>query len=383
MTLSFLQNYWWFIVSLLGGILVFLLFVQGGQSLIFQLAKNTDERKLLVNVLGRKWGFTYTTLATFGGGFFASFPLFYSTSFSGAIYVWMLLLLCFVLQAVSYEYMDKPGNIFGAKTYQIFLFINGLLATVLIGTAVATFYTGSDFTVNKINLTDLGAPTVSVWNSAWHGIEAAFNVHNLCLGVTIFFLARTLALLYFINRISAKHETILARVRKQLWINAIIFVVFFLAFVIWTFLSKGFAVNPDTQEVFMQPFKYFLNLWQMPVVLIFFLLGVVAVLYGIGITLFCKGNRRGIWFAGVGTVVTVACLLLIAGWNNTAFYPATPDLQSSLTLKNASSSLTTLKTMFFVSFLVPFVLAYIFWAWRVLEKKQTDIAEVKSEEDDY
>lgn len=378
MTYTFLQNYWWFIVSLLGGILVFLLFVQGGQSLIFQLSKNTDERKLLVNVLGRKWGFTYTTLATFGGGFFASFPLFYSTSFSGAIYVWMLLLLCFVLQAVSYEFMDKPGNVFGSKTYQIFLFVNGLLATVLLGTAVATFYTGSNFTVNKANLFDLGAPTVSVWNSAWHGIEAAFSVHNLCLGIAVFFLARTLALLYFINRVN--NDTILERARKQLWINAIVFVVFFLAFVIWTLLSKGFAVNPDTQEVFMQPFKYFLNLWQMPVVFIFFLTGVVAVLYGIGITLFCKGSRKGIWFAGIGTVITVCCLLLIAGWNNTAFYPAAPDLQSSLTLTNASSSPTTLKTMFYVSFLVPFVLAYIVWAWRALERKQTDIAEVKNEE---
>ena len=380
-TYSFLQNYWWFIVSLLGGILVFLLFVQGGQSLIFQLTKNADERKLLVNVLGRKWGFTYTTLATFGGGFFASFPLFYSTSFSGAIYVWMLLLLCFVLQAVSYEYMDKPGNVFGAKTYQIFLFVNGLLATVLIGTAVATFYTGSDFTVNKANLFEMGGPTVSTWNSAWHGIEAAFSVHNLCLGLAVFFLARTLALLYFVNRVN--HEKILERARKQLWINAIIFVVFFLAFVIWTLLSKGFAVDPVTQTVSLEKFKYFNNLWQMPVVLIFFLLGVVAVLYGIGITLFCKNSRRGIWFAGVGTVVTVACLLLIAGWNNTAFYPATPDLQSSLTLKNASSSFTTLKTMFYVSFLVPFVLAYIVWAWRKLENRQTDVAEVKDEEMEY
>jgi len=380
-TYSFLQNYWWFIVSLLGGILVFLLFVQGGQSLIFQLTKNADERKLLVNVLGRKWGFTYTTLATFGGGFFASFPLFYSTSFSGAIYVWMLLLLCFVLQAVSYEYMDKPGNVFGAKTYQIFLFVNGLLATVLIGTAVATFYTGSDFTVNKANLFEMGGPTVSTWNSAWHGIEAAFSVHNLCLGLAVFFLARTLALLYFVNRVN--HEKILERARKQLWINAIIFVVFFLAFVIWTLLSKGFAVDPVTQTVSLEKFKYFNNLWQMPVVLIFFLLGVVAVLYGIGITLFCKNSRRGIWFAGVGTVVTVTCLLLIAGWNNTAFYPATPDLQSSLTLKNASSSFTTLKTMFYVSFLVPFVLAYIVWAWRKLENRQTDVAEVKDEEMEY
>ncbi|MDR1653069.1 MAG: cytochrome d ubiquinol oxidase subunit II [Prevotellaceae bacterium] len=377
----FLQNYWWFIVSLLGGILVFLLFVQGGQSLLFQLSKNDDERRLLVNVLGRKWEFTYTTLATFGGGFFASFPLFYSTSFSGAIYVWLLVLFCFVLQAVSYEYMNKPGNIFGARTYQIFLFVNGLLATVLLGTAVATFYTGSDFTVNKLNLTDVESPVISVWNSAWHGIEAAFNVQNLCLGVAVFFLARTLALLYFINRVN--HETILERARKQLWINAVVFVVFFLAFVIWTLLSKGFAVNPETQEVFMQPYKYFLNLWEMPVVLIFFLLGVVAVLYGIGITLFCKNSRKGIWFAGAGTVITVTCLLLIAGWNNTAFYPATPDLQSSLTIRNASSSEFTLKTMFYVSFLIPFVLAYIVWAWRSLERKQSDIKEIKEDEHSY
>jgi cytochrome d ubiquinol oxidase subunit II len=381
LTYSFLQNYWWFLVSLLGGILVFLLFVQGGQTLLFQLSKNDDERKLLINVLGRKWEFTFTTLVTFGGAFFASFPLFYSTSFGGAYWVWILILLCFVLQAVSYEYQSKPGNIFGKKTYQIFLFINGLLGTILLGTAVATFFTGSNFVVNKMNLTDFGNTTISQWGTAWHGLEAALNVQNLCLGITVFFLARTLALLYFINRVDNKN--IQERAHKKLWVNAIVFVVFFLAFVIWTLLSEGFAVNPATQEVYMEKYKYFLNLWQMPIVLIFFLLGVVGVLGGIIGTLFCKDFKKGIWFAGVGTIVTVTCLFLIAGYNNTAFYPAVPDLQSSLTIQNASSSPFTLKVMFYVSFFIPFVLAYIFYAWRSLEKKQIDIADVKEDEHAY
>ncbi|MDR0810823.1 MAG: cytochrome d ubiquinol oxidase subunit II [Paludibacter sp.] len=381
-TYEFLQNYWWFIVSLLGGILVFLLFVQGGQTLLFQLAKNENENKLLINVLGRKWEFTYTTLVTFGGAFFASFPLFYSTSFGGAYWVWILILICFVLQAVAYEYQSKPGNVFGKKTYQIFLFANGLLGTVLIGTAVATFYTGSNFTVNKLNLTDFGGDSVvSQWGTAWHGLEAALNVQNLCLGITIFFLARTLALLYFINRID--HKELLERAKKQLWINAAVFVVFFLAFVIWTLLSSGFAVNAETGEVSLEKFKYFNNLIEMPIVAVIFLVGVVAVLYGIITTLLCKVTRKGIWFAGVGTVLTVTALLLLAGYNNTAFYPALPDLQSSLTIRNASSSEFTLNVMFYVSFLVPFVIAYIFWAWRVLERKQTTIEEVKEEEHGY
>ncbi|MDR2853875.1 MAG: cytochrome d ubiquinol oxidase subunit II [Prevotellaceae bacterium] len=378
-TYSFLQNYWWFIVSLLGGLLVFLLFVQGGQTLLFGLSKTDDERKLLVNVLGRKWEFTFTTLVTFGGAFFASFPLFYSTSFGGAYWVWILILLCFVLQAVSYEYQSKPGNIFGKKTYQIFLFANGLLGTILLGTAVATFFTGSNFHVEKLNLSNLAAPTISSWGSAWHGLEAALNVQNLCLGITVFFLARTLGLLYFINRVD--NRNIQERAHKQLWGNAIVFVVFFLTFVIWTLLSQGFAVNPQTQEVSLEPYKYFNNLIQMPLVLVVFLVGVVAVLFGIIATLFKKDFRKGIWFAGAGTVFTVTALLLLAGYNNTAFYPAIPDLQSSLTIQNSSSSLFTLRTMFYVSFFIPFVLAYIVWAWRVLEKKQTTIAEI--DEDDH
>ncbi|GHT19492.1 cytochrome D ubiquinol oxidase subunit II [Bacteroidia bacterium] len=381
-TYEFLQNYWWLIVSLLGGILVFLLFVQGGQTFLFSLAKNDDERKLLVNVLGRKWEFTFTTLVTFGGAFFASFPLFYSTSFGGAYWVWILILLCFVLQAVSYEYQSKPGNIFGKKTYQSFLFINGLLGTILLGTAVATFFTGSNFVVNKMNLVDFGGNNVvSQWGTPFHGLEAALNVQNLCLGVAVFFLARTLALLFFINRVD--NANIQTRAHKQMWVNAIVFVVFFLAFVIWTLLSEGFAINAATGEVYLEKYKYFLNLWQMPVVLVLFLAGVVAVLYGIIATLLCNGFRKGIWYAGIGTVVTVTMLLLIAGYNNTAFYPALPDLQSSLTIRNASSSEFTLRAMFYVSFLIPFVLAYIVWAWRKLENKQTDIKEVKEEEHSY
>lgn len=381
LTYSFLQEYWWFVISLLGGILVFLLFVQGGQSMLFSFAKNEDERRLMVNVLGHKWEYTFTTLVTFGGAFFASFPLFYSTSFGGAYWVWITILFCFVLQAVSYEFQSKPGNIFGKRTYQWFLFINGLLGTILLGTAVATFFTGSDFHVNKNNMTDLAMPIISSWGNAWHGLEAAFNLRNLSLGLAVFFLARTLALLFFINRL--KHDVLQERAHKQLLNNSILFVVLFLTFVIWTLLSEGFAVNPDTGEIYMEKYKYFFNLVQMPFVLIFFLLGVVAVLYGIISSLIWKNNHKGIWFAGAGTIVTVCCLFLIAGWNNTAFYPATPDLQSSLTIRNASSSEFTLRIMFYVSFFVPVVIAYIFYAWRSLEKKPTTLEEVDGDEHVY
>lgn len=368
-------------MSLLGGLLVFLMFVQGGQSMLGSLSRKEDEKKLLVNTLGRKWEYTFTTLVTFGGAFFASFPLFYSTSFGGAYWVWIAILFCFVLQAVSYEFQSKPGNVFGKKTYQIFLFLNGLLGTILIGTAVGTFFTGSNFFVEKGNLANLAMPVISSWGSSWHGLEAVLNFRNVSLGLAVFFLARSLALLYFINRL--KHTTLEARARKQLWYNAIPFVVFFLTFLIWTLFSEGFAVNAVTGEIYMEKYKYFFNLIQMPIVLIFFLIGVVAVLFGIIATLLKNGFKKGIWFAGVGTVFTVCCLLLIAGWNNTSFYPATPDLQSSLTIANASSSLFTLKAMFYVSFFIPFVLAYIIYAWRLLEKKPTDLADVDSNPHSY
>jgi len=380
-TYSFLQHYWWFIISLLGGILTFLLFVQGGQSMLFSLSKKEDERRLLVNVLGRKWEYTFTTLVTFGGAFFASFPLFYSTSFGGAYWVWMAILFCFIIQAVSYEFQSKPGNTLGKTTYRVFLFINGLLGTILIGAAVATFFTGSDFAIIKGNITNQLAPVISQWGNEWHGLEALLNVRNWLLGLAVFFLSRTSAALYFVNRLNDENLEIASR--KAVLVNAIPFLVFFLSFVIWTMFAEGFAVNPETGVVFMEKYKYFFNLIQMPIVLVLFLLGVVSVLWGIGATVFNPEFKKGIWFSGVGTVLTVCSLLLLAGYNNTAYYPATPNLQSSLTIFNSSSSEFTLNAMTIVSALIPFVLAYIFYAWRSLEKKRTDINDINSDDHAY
>lgn len=375
-TYIFLQQYWWFIVSLLGAILVFLLFVQGGQTLIYTLGKTEAERTMLVNVLGRKWEFTFTTLVTFGGGFFASFPLFYSTSFGGAYWVWMAILFCFTLQAISYEFRTKPNNFLGQKTYEVFLFLNGLLGTILLGTAVATFFTGSQFSVNKLNLVSTGNPVISSWETPWHGLEAALNFHNLSLGLAVFFLARTLAILYFMN--SVNHDAILERSRKHLLYNAIPFLVFFLTFVIWLMVRDGFAVNPSNGAVFMEKYKYLHNLLQMPAVLVLFLVGVVLVLWGIGKSLLSKYSK-GIWFAGFGTVFTVLALFLIAGYNNTAFYPSTYNIQNSLTIYNSSSSKFTLTVMSIVSILIPFVLAYIWYAWKSLNVKKIDEDEIKTE----
>jgi len=379
-TYSFLQHYWWFLISLLGGILAFLLFVQGGQTLLFSLSKTEDERRLLVNTLGRKWEFTFTTLVTFGGAFFASFPLFYSTSFGGAYWVWMAILFCFIIQAVSYEFQSKPGNVYGATTYRSFLFINGLLGTFLIGVAIATFFTGSDFMVNKGNITNQLAPVISSWGNEWHGLEALLNVRNLMLGLAVFFLSRSLALLYFINRLN--HEVLEVQSRKYLWYNALPFVVFFLIFVIWTLFSKGYAVDATTGIVTLEKYKYFTNLIEMPVILGTFLLGVVAVLTGIIGALVSSKFKMGIWFAGIGTIVTVCSLLLITGYNNTSFYPSI-NLQSSLTIFNASSSEFTLKAMSLVSLFIPVVLIYIFIAWRAMEKKRIDIEDVNGDEHAY
>jgi cytochrome bd ubiquinol oxidase subunit II len=379
-TYSFLQHYWWFIISLLGGILAFLLFVQGGQSMLFSLSKTEDERRLLVNTLGRKWEFTFTTLVTFGGAFFASFPLFYSTSFGGAYWVWMAILFCFIIQAVSYEFQSKPGNVFGTNTYRAFLFINGLLGTFLIGVAIATFFTGSDFIVNKGNITQQLAPVISSWGNEWHGLEALFNIRNLMLGLAVFFLARSLAVLFFINRLN--HEVLEARSRKYLWYNAIPFVIFSLTFVIWTLLSEGFAVDPATGVVHMEKYKYFVNLIEMPIVLAFFLLGVGAVLVGVIGTWLSQKFKKGIWFAGAGTIVTVCCLLLTAGYNNTSYYPST-HLQSSLTIFNSSSSEFTLNAMSIVSLFIPVVLVYIIVAWRAMEKNRIDIEDVNGDDHAY
>ena len=385
-THSLLQHYWWIIVSLLGAILVFLMFVQGGQTLIYTLGKTNEERTLLINLLGRKWEFTFTTLVTFGGAFFASFPLFYSTSFGGAYWVWMLILFAFIVQAVSYEYRSKAGNFLGKRTYESFLLANGILAPVLIGTAVATFFTGSQFSVNFMNITRLTGdkmPVISEWTGPAHGLEAALNPHNLLLGLTVFFLARVLALLYFMNRLN--HPVMMERIKKQLLINAILFVMFFLGFTIWTLLSSGFAVNPQTGVISLESFKYLHNLLQMPVVAILFILGVALVLIGIirPLTCFEKCSTKGIWGAGIGTILTVFSLFLLAGFNDTAYYPSTFDLQSSLTITNSSSSSYTLTVMSYVSLLVPFVIAYIWVAWRSIDNKKIDSIELENESHVY
>lgn len=376
-TYIFLQHYWWFIVSLLGAILVFLLFVQGGNSLIFCLGKTEEQRKMIINSTGRKWEFTFTTLVTFGGAFFASFPLFYSTSFGGAYWLWMIILFTFVLQAVSYEFQSKAGNLLGKTTYRAFLVINGVVGPVLLGGAVATFFTGSGFYINKGNIADTVMPVISSWANAGHGLDALLNPWNVVLGLAVFFLARILGALYFINNIG--DADLVKRCRRALWGNTGLFLVFFLAFVIRTLLAEGYAVNPETGEVFMEPYKYLTNFIEMPVVLLVFLIGVLAVLWGIVRTVWKPSFDKGIWFAGAGTVLTVLALLLVAGYNNTAYYPSTADLQSSLTLANSCSSQFTLRVMAYVSVLVPFVLAYIFYAWRSIDRKKIDAAEMQDE----
>ncbi|MCX6248911.1 MAG: cytochrome d ubiquinol oxidase subunit II [Bacteroidetes bacterium] len=383
LSLLTLQQYWFMIVSLLGALLVFLMFVQGGQTLIFQLGKTETEKKILINSLGRKWEFTFTTLVTFGGAFFASFPLFYSTSFGGAYWVWIAILFCFIIQAVSYEFRSKPNNFLGQKTYEIFLFINGALGTILIGAAVSTFFTGSQFSIQKANLAEYANPVISQWQGPAHGLEAVLNWHNVALGLAVFFLARILGTLYFMNTVDDKN--ILGRAKRQLLINAGPFLVFFLAYVIALILSKGFAVDPSSGMVTMEDFKYLHNLLAMPLVLILFLLGVLLVLWGIIRPLwkFDQCASKGIWFAGIGTVLTVFSLFLLAGFNNTAYYPSTYDLQSSLTIMNSSSSHYTLTAMSYVSLLVPFVLAYIWYAWWSLNRKKIDAAEMESDEHAY
>jgi cytochrome d ubiquinol oxidase subunit II len=381
MSIEFLQEYWWIIVSILGAALVFLMFVQGGQTMIYTLGKTETERTMIVNSLGRKWEFTFTTLVTFGGAFFASFPLFYSTSFGGAYWVWMAILFCFIIQAVSYEYRSKPQNFFGPKTFETFLFINGTLGTILIGTAVGTFFTGANFTVDKMRLTDtLSSVTISRWETPWHGLEAVLNIQNVLLGLTVFFLARVLALLYFMNNID--NDQIIARSRKQLLFNTIPFLVVFLLFVGLLLTSSGFAVNSGTGKIYMEPFKYLHNLLAMPIVLIVFLVGVLLVLFGIIISLL-KKLSTGIWFTGPGAFLTVFALFLTAGLNNTSYYPSLSGLQSSLTIYNSSSSHYTLMVMSYVSLMVPFVIIYIIYAWRSINSTKITEAEMNEETHKY
>ena len=381
MDYAFYQEYWWFLVSLLGGLLVFLLFVQGGNALIFSLGQNEMERKMIVNSTGRKWEFTFTTLVTFGGAFFASFPLFYSTSFGGAYWLWMIILFSFVLQAVSYEYQSKKGNLLGRNTYRAFLVLNGFVGPFFLGCAVATFFTGSDFVVNKEQLLTQGMPVISVWGNNWHGLDALANGWNIVLGLAVVFLSRVLGALYLINNIL--DEGINRKARRAVLFNTVPFLVLFLTFVIRLFLTEGFAVDPQSGVVFMEPFKYWHNLLALPAVAVLFLLGVAGVLGGIVGCVLKPDFRKGIWWTGIGTVLAVLALLLLAGYNHTAYYPSVTDLQSSLTLSNSCSSEFTLKTMSVVSLLIPFVLAYIFYAWRSIDRKKIDAQEMQEDEHTY
>ena len=379
-TYNFLQNYWWFIISLLGGLLVFLLFVQGGNSLYPILGRDEASRRMLINSTGRKWEFTFTTLVTFGGAFFASFPLFYSTSFGGAYWLWMLILLSFVLQAVSYEFQSKVGNVLGRRGYRILLIANGFMGPFLLGVAVATFFTGADFTVNKLRLGDVTNPVVSTWGSAWHGLEALVNLWNVVLGLAVFFLARVLALQYFINNV--RDDEVEARSRHLLKFDTVLFLAFFLAFAGRLFTMTGQAVE-HWGHVTEEPLKYLNNLLQQPFVLVLFLAGVLLVLFGTLRSIFSRTFRRGIWFSGAGTVLTVTALFLLAGWHNTCFYPSTADLRSSLYLYNSCASAPTLQVMSVVSLLIPFVLAYIFYCWRAIDRKPITREELESGEHQY
>jgi cytochrome bd ubiquinol oxidase subunit II len=367
-----LQQYWWVLVSVLAALFVFLMFVQGGQTLLYTIGKTEAEKTIILNTLGRKWEFTFTTLVTFGGAFFASFPLFYSTSFGGAYWVWYAILFVFVIQAVAYEYRKKPGNFLGAKTFEIFLVINGLLGTILIGTAVGTFFNGAMFSLNDLNQVQ--------WQTPYRGLEAVLTIHNVALGLAVFFLARILGLLYFIFTVD--NEAIVTRSKKQTLVNAVPFLVFFLYFLIWLLLKEGFAVNAETGIVSMEKFKYLHNLLQMPLVLVILLVGVLGVLWGIISTVFMN-SLKGFIFAGTGTVLAVLALFFIAGFNNTAFYPSVYDLQSSLTIQNASSSKFTLTVMSYVSLLIPFVLAYIVYFWRAINRKKITDEEMQEESHVY
>lgn len=378
MTYEFLQQYWWFLVSLLGALLVFLMFVQGGNSLLFSLGHNAEARRMLVNSTGRKWELTFTTLVTFGGAFFASFPLFYSTSFGGAYWLWMIILFSFVLQAVSYEFQNKLGNFLGPKTFQTCLVLNGILGPLLLGGAVATFFNGSNFVVDKANLVDGMSPVISSWANASHGLDALLDPWNLVFGLAVFFLARILGILYVMNNVN--DEDIRSRGSVRLVGSTVAFLILFLPFLVRTLVKDGYAYDAATGEIFMQPMKYLCNLLQMWPLLIIFVVGVVLLLYAIVRTIRSKDYIGGIWPAGIGTVLAVLVLLLIAGWNNTAYYPSNANLQSSLTIVNSCSSEFTLRTMFYVSLLIPFVLAYIAYAWHQMDKKKLDKDEIREGE---
>ena len=374
-TYTFLQQYWWFLISLLGGLLVFLLFVQGGNALIFLAGKSESERELIINSTGRKWELTFTTLVTFGGAFFASFPLFYSTSFGGAYWVWILILITFVFQAVSYEFQGKAGNLLGKNAFRVFLTLNGCLAPLLIGTAVGTFFTGSQFVVDKAAVGNIAAPVISRWANGWHGLEAVAEPFNVVFGVMVMALSITLGALYLINNID--NEKLTSQLRRSLSVSFTLFLVQFLVVVQQLVTMEGFAVN-ESGEVFMEQGKYLANLLDMPVVLAMLLVGAVLLVLGVVLTAWRKGFKRGIWLAAPGTVLAVMALFMVAGYNNTAYYPSTYDLQSSLTLANSCSSEFTLRTMAVVSLIIPFVVAYIAYFWRQMDKKSLTTEELNT-----
>lgn len=376
-TYDFLQHYWWFLIALLGGLLVFLLFVQGGNALIFLAGRNEEDRALIVNSTGRKWELTFTTLVTFGGAFFASFPLFYSTSFGGAYWVWILILITFVFQAVSYEFQSKAGNLIGKKAFRIFLTLNGCLAPLLIGTAVGTFFTGSQFVVNKAAVGDITAPVISRWATEWHGLEAVANPFNVEFGLMVMFLAITLGALYLINNVA--DAQLLPRLRRSLLFSFGAFLLLFVIVVAQLVTMEGFAVDGQG-TIYLESGKYLHNLLQMPIVLALLLIGAILLVAGVVMTLRKATYTRGIWLAAPGTVFAVMALFLIAGYNNTAYYPSTADLQSSLTLANSCSSEFTLRTMAVVSLVIPFVLAYIAYFWRKMDKLSLTTDELNQSE---
>ena len=379
MSYTFLQNYWWFLVSLLGGLLVFLMFVQGANAQLGNRTLSDLQKRMILNCTGRKWELTFTTLVTFGGAFFASCPLFYSTSFGGAYWVWVLLLITFVFQAVSYEFQNKKDNLIGVRPFRIALMVNGILAPFLVGTAVGTFFTGSDFTVNKVAITDPGAPVISTWGNSWHGLEALGQYHAVLLGCALIFLTAILGCLYILNNVEDDH--IHAQVRRSVKLEIVPFLAFFLPWLVILLLREGYAVD-EAGAVSLEPFKYLHNFLQMPVVLVMFLLGVVLVLWGMFQGAFTK-SRGGIWPAGIGTVLVVMAVFFVAGYNGTAYYPSSTDLQSSLTIRNSSSSPFTLQVMFWVSLLIPFVLAYIVYAWRQMDKKRITSDEIADTQHKY
>ena len=379
MTYEFLQNYWWCLIALLGGLLVALMFVQGANLHLGNRSLSDVQKRMILNSTGRKWELTFTTLVTFGGAFFASFPLFYSTSFGGAYWVWVLLLITFVFQAVAYEFQNKKENLLGVKGFRVALMVNGILAPFLVGTAVGTFFTGSDFTVNKVAIADPSAPVISTWGNGWHGLEALGQYHAVLLGCTVMFLAAILGSLYVLNNVDDDH--IHAQMRRSIKMAIGPFLFFFLSWTVILLVRQGYAVTPD-QEVYLEPFKYLHNLLAMPAVLVMLLSGVVLVLVSLWLGAFTQ-SRKGIWYAMPGTVLVVMSVFFLAGFNGTAYYPSCTDLQSSLTLDNSCSSYFTLKVMSAVSLLIPFVLAYIAYAWRQMDKKKITSEEIERTGDKY